>query len=99
VAVAPVPELSRPAALPAIPSVVLNGANIFPSYYDGLSLKLENVFSENGLSFLSSVHVSKTIDYLDSIVNGALVASHFPNPTRFNIRSTNRLPASTCRTG
>jgi len=75
---------------PAIPSVCTERSEYFPSYYDGLSLKLEKTFFER-LSFLSSYTWSKTIDYLDSFVNGALGGQPFSNPTRFNIRSNKSL--------
>ncbi len=71
---------------PQFPAYVLNGVNIFPSWYNGLSVKLEKRYSNN-LHFLVSYTWSKTINFLDSFVNGGLGGQPFSNPTRFNIRA------------
>lgn len=76
---------------PQFPPYVLNGMNIFPSYYNGLSFKLEKRFSK-GLTFLGSYTWSKNLNVLDSFVNGGLGGQPFANPTRFNV-NTNKGPA------
>ena len=68
---------------PQFPAYVLNGVNIFPAWYNGLSIKAEKRYSKN-LQFLVSYTWSKTINYLDSFVNGGLGGQPFSNPTRFN---------------
>jgi len=76
---------------PEFPPYVLNGMNIFPSYYNALSLKIEKRFS-TGLTFLGSYTWSKNLNVLDSFVNGGLGGQPFANPTRFNARA-NKGPA------
>jgi len=75
---------------PQFPAYVLNGVNIFPAWYNGLSLKFEKRYSQN-LHFLVSYTWSKTLNYLDSFVNGGLGGQPFSNPTRFNGRSNKGL--------
>ena len=70
----------RPAFLPYIN----NGYNVFPSWYDGASLKLEKRLSQ-GLSFLVSYTFSKTIDVSDNLSNASLGGNPTSNATRFNI--------------
>jgi Carboxypeptidase regulatory-like domain len=67
---------------PQLPPYVSNGYNIFPSYYEGMSLKLEKRFSRN---FMFDVNYtwSKNIDYNDSLANNGSQSAQ--NPTRFNI--------------
>ena len=66
---------------PQLPPYVSNGYNIFPSYYEGMSLKLEKRFSRY-LTFDVSYTWSKNIDYNDSLANNGSQSAQ--NPTRFN---------------
>jgi hypothetical protein len=69
---------------PQFPPYINNGYNVFPSWYDGASLKLEKRLSQ-GLSFLVSYTFSKTIDVSDNLSNASLGGSPTSNATRFNI--------------
>jgi hypothetical protein len=66
---------------PDFPLYVANGMNIFPSFYDALSLKLEKRLSK-GLIVAANYTWSKNLDYVDSLVNQGYP---FASPTRFNI--------------
>ena len=76
---------------PEFPPYVLNGMNIFPSYYNALSLKIEKRFSQ-GLTFLGSYTWSKNLNVIDSLISGGPAAGAFARPTRFNARA-NKGPA------
>jgi Carboxypeptidase regulatory-like domain/TonB dependent receptor len=69
---------------PQFPPYINNGYNEFPSWYDGVSLKLEKRLS-HGLSFLVSYTFSKTIDISDNLSNASLGGNPTSNATRFNI--------------
>jgi hypothetical protein len=70
---------------PLFPPYINNGYNVFPSWYDGASLKLEKRLSQ-GLSFLVSYTFSKTLDVSDNLSNASLGGNPTSNATRFNIR-------------
>ena len=69
---------------PQFPPYINNGYNVFPSWYDGVSFKLEKRLS-SGLSFLVSYTFSKTIDISDNLSNASLGGSPTSNATRFNL--------------
>ena len=69
---------------PQFPPYINNGYNVFPSWYDGGSFKLEKRLS-SGLSFLVSYTFSKTIDISDNLSNASLGGSPTSNATRFNL--------------
>jgi hypothetical protein len=69
---------------PQFPPYINNGYNEFPSWYDGVSFKLEKRLS-HGLSFLVSYTFSKTIDISDNLSNASLGGNPTSNATRFNI--------------
>lgn len=69
---------------PQFPPYINNGYNVFPSWYDGVSLKLEKRLS-SGLSFLVSYTFSKTIDISDNLSNASLGGNPTSNATRFNL--------------
>jgi hypothetical protein len=71
-------------ARPEFPPYINNGYNIFPSWYDGASFKLEKRLS-SGLSFLVNYTFSKTIDISDNLSNASLGGNPTSNATRFNI--------------
>src|SRR5207249_755076 len=62
-----------------------NGYNVFPSWYDGVSLKLEKRLS-HGLTFLVNYTFSKTLDVSDNLSNASLGGNPTSNATRFNIK-------------
>ncbi|HEV2498146.1 MAG TPA: TonB-dependent receptor [Terriglobia bacterium] len=66
---------------PQFPPYVNNGYNLFPSFYDGLSVELRKQYSHS-LAFLVSYTWSKTIDISDSTASDAYP---FIQPTRFDI--------------
>src|SRR5579872_3303489 len=69
---------------PQFPPYVDNGFNVFPSWYDGMSLKLTKRLSY-GLSFLLSYTFSKTEDISDNLSNASLGGNPTSNATRFNV--------------
>jgi outer membrane receptor protein involved in Fe transport len=69
---------------PQFPPYVDNGFNVFPSWYDGLSLKLSKRLSY-GLSLLVSYTWSKTEDISDNLSNASLGGNPTSNATRFNL--------------
>jgi hypothetical protein len=69
---------------PAFPPFIQNGYNAFPSWYHGVSLKLDKRFSR-GLSFLASYTFSKNLNIVDNLSNASLGGAPTSNVTRFNI--------------
>lgn len=69
---------------PQFPPYVDNGFNVFPSWYDGLSLKLSKRLSY-GLTLLVSYTWSKTEDVSDNLSNASLGGNPTSNATRFNL--------------
>jgi len=69
---------------PQFPPFINNGFNVFPSWYDGLSLKLTKRLSY-GLSLLVSYTWSKTLDISDNLSNASLGGNPTANVTRFNL--------------
>jgi hypothetical protein len=56
---------------PQFPPYIVNGYNVFPSWYHGASLKLDKRFSQ-GLSFLLSYTFSKNLNIVDNLSNASL---------------------------
>jgi hypothetical protein len=69
---------------PQFPPYINNGYNVFPSWYDGLSLKLDKRLAR-GLSLLVSYTWSKTLDVSDNLSNASLGGNPTANATRFNL--------------
>jgi hypothetical protein len=69
---------------PQFPPYVDNGFNVFPSWYDGMSLKLTKRTSF-GLTLLVSYTWSKTLDVSDNLSNASLGGNPTSNATRFNL--------------
>ena len=75
---------------PQFPPYVDNGFNVFPSWYDGLSLKLTKRTSY-GLTLLVSYTWSKTLDVSDNLSNASLGGNPTSNATRFNVAANKGL--------
>jgi outer membrane receptor protein involved in Fe transport len=75
---------------PQFPPYVENGFNVFPSWYEGGSLKLSKQLS-HGLSFLVSYTYSKTLDVSDNLSNASLGGNPTSNATRFNLAANKGL--------
>jgi hypothetical protein len=75
---------------PQFPPYVNNGYNVFPSWYDGLSLKLSKRLSY-GLTMLVSYTWSKTLDVSDNLSNASLGGNPTSNATRFNLGANRAL--------
>ena len=69
---------------PQFPPYVNNGFNVFPSWYDGMSLKLTKRTSY-GLTGMVSYTWSKTLDISDNLSNASLGGNPTSNATRFSI--------------
>ena len=76
---------------PQFAPYVTNGMNIFPSWYHGLSFKLDKRF-ERRHQFLVSYTWSKNLNIVDNLSNASLGGAPTSNPTRFNI-AANKGPA------
>lgn len=82
--------ISARQARPIFPPYINNGYNVFPSWYDGVSLKLEKRLS-HGLTFLVNYTFSKTLDVSDNLSNASLGGNPTSNATRFNIAANKGL--------
>src|SRR5260370_10029021 len=71
---------------PAFPPYVLNKFNMFPSWYDGLNVKLQKRMS-HGLMFLGSYTFSNTLDSSDNLGNASLGRNPTSHNTRFTLKS------------
>jgi hypothetical protein len=69
---------------PEFPPFIQNGYNVFPSWYHGVSLKLDKRFAQ-GFSFLLSYTFSKNLNIVDNLSNASLGGAPTSNVTRFNI--------------
>ncbi|MBZ5564902.1 MAG: TonB-dependent receptor, partial [Acidobacteriia bacterium] len=67
---------------PDFPPYVNNGFNMFPSWYDGLSLEMRKTTSHH-ISYLIAYTWSKSLDIMDSLIVGSTYP--FAQPTRFTI--------------
>jgi hypothetical protein len=71
---------------PQFPPYILNKFDMFPSWYDGLNLKIQKRLSQ-GLLLLGNYTWSKTEDVSDNLGNASLGGNPTSNNTRFTLRS------------
>jgi hypothetical protein len=91
-AVVPGPgPISARQVYPQMSQYPLNNFDVFPSWYEAVSLQLKKRFS-HGLQFVANYTHSKNLDLEDNLSNAGLGGVSTSNPTRFNIWS-NKGPA------